>query len=209
MSVTTTITHSKPFYAVAGAGDLAVKTVREVPAQLATARRVAADIDRDDVEKAVSTLRAEAVALPAKAQTAVVGAAVEVADRTDAVYGELLARGRRVVGRIRRQKATQDLQRDAGTTVRRTKAATTTAKKGAAATSSSAKGTKTTAKKSTKKAARSATASTRTSAKRTATTARKRATATRTATKSATTSARKTASSAARATADGAAKVGR
>ncbi len=138
MSLTTTITRSKPFYVAAGAGDLAVKTVREVPAKLASARSVAADIDRADVEKAVSTLRAEAVALPAKAQTAVVGAAVEVADKTDAVYGELLARGRRVVGRVRGQKATQDLKRDAGTTVRRTKAATTTAKKGASATSSAA-----------------------------------------------------------------------
>ncbi|HEU4910654.1 MAG TPA: hypothetical protein VFV76_02030 [Actinomycetes bacterium] len=220
MSLTTQITRSKPFYVVAGAGDLAVKTIRELPAQLASGRVVAVKIGRKDVEKAVTSLRDEAVALPgkaqaaattlpAKAQTAVVGAAVEVADRTDAVYGDLLTRGRRVVGRIRRQKATQDLKRDAGTTVRRTKAATTTAKKGAAETTSAAKGTSTTAKKSAKKATRKASSSTRTSAKRTTTTARKRAAATRTATRSASTAARKTASSAAKATTDGAAKVGR
>lgn len=209
MSLTTTITHSKPFYVVAGAGDLAVKTMREVPAQLASARRVSLNVERDDLGKAVSTLKAEAVALPAKAQTAVVDAAVEVADRTDAVYSELLARGRSVVGRIRRQKATQDLKSSAGTTVRRTKAAKTTATKGASDTTSAAKGTSTTAKKSAKKATRKATSSTRTSAKRTATTARNRAAATRTATKSATTSARKTTSAAARAASDGAAKVGR
>jgi hypothetical protein len=44
----TTITRSKPFYVVAGAGDLAVKTVRQVPAKLSTVR-----IERRDVEKAV------------------------------------------------------------------------------------------------------------------------------------------------------------
>jgi hypothetical protein len=219
MSVTSTITHSKPFYVVAGAGDLAVKKIREVPEQLTSGRLVAVKLDRRDVEKAVGALRAEAGALPAraqeaavtlpvKAQTAAVDLAVEVADRADAVYGTLLTRGRRVVGRIRRQRATQDLKRDATTTVRRTKAASTTAKKGAAETASAAKGTSTTAKKSTKRATRTATASTRTSAKRTATTARKRAAATRTATKSATTAARKTTESAAKAVTDGAGKVG-
>jgi hypothetical protein len=218
MSLTSTITRSKPFYVVAGAGDLAVKKIREVP-ELASARMVALKVDRKDVEKAVDGLRAEAgalpakaqaaaTALPAKAQTTAVELAVGVVDRADSAYGDLAARGRRVVGRIRRQKATQDLKRDATTTVRRTKAATTTAKKGAAETATAAKGTNTTAKKSAKKATRKATASTRTSAKRTATTARKRAAATRTAAKSATTSARNTAGSAAQAVSDGAAKVG-
>jgi hypothetical protein len=173
----TTITRSKPFYVVAGAGDLAVKTVRQVPAKLSTVR-----IERKDVEKAVATLQAETAALPAKAQTVAVEAAVEVADRADAVYTELLTRGRKVVGRIRRQQATQDLKRDAATTVRRTKAATTTAKKSAATT--------------------------RSAAKRTTTTARKQAATTRTATKSAATSARKTAASARKATTDAAAKTG-
>lgn len=180
----TTITRSKPFYVVAGAGDLAVKTVREMPARLVTIK-----VDRKDVARAVSTLQAETVALPAKAQSAAVGVVVGAADRADAVYDTLLTRGRRVVGRIRRQRATQDLKRDAGTTVRRTKAATTVASKGAADTTAAAKGTRTTAK-------------------RTATTARKRAAGTRTAAKSATTSARTTTESAARAVSDGAAKVG-
>jgi hypothetical protein len=204
----TTITRSKPFYVVAGAGDLAVKTVREMPSKLRPSRLVVVKVDRQDVAKAVSTLQAETVALPAKAQTAAVGVVVGAADRADAVYDTLLTRGRRVVGRIRRQQATQDLKRDASTTVRRSKAASTVAKKGAADTTAAAKGTRTTAKKSAKKATRTATSSTRTSAKRTATTARKRAAGTRTATRSATTSARKTATSAARAVSDGADKVG-
>ena len=200
----TTITRSKPFYVVAGAGDLAVKTVRQVPAKLSIVR-----IERKDVEKAVSTLRAETVALPAKAQTAAVEAAVEVADQADAVYTELLTRGRKVVGRIRRQQATKDLKRDAATTVRRTKAATTTAKKGAADTTKAAKATRTTARKAAASGTRSAQTANRASAKRTATTARKRTASTRTATKSATTSARKTAASARKATTAAAAKTGR
>lgn len=195
----TTITKSKPFYVVAGAGDLAVKTVRELPARLGAIK-----VERKDVTKAVSTLQAETVAFPAKAQTAAVGVVVGAADRADAVYGTLLSRGRLVVGRIRSQASTKDLKRAAGTTVRRTKAVATVATKGAADTAAAAKGTRTTARKSTKKA----TSSTRTSAKRTATTARKSAAGTRTATRSAATSARKTTGSAAAAATAGAAKVG-
>lgn len=200
----TTITRSKPFYVVAGAGDLAVKTAKDLPAKLKPSRLVVIKLDRRDVVKAVSTLQAETVALPAKAQTAAVSVAVEAADRADAVYEELLTRGRRVVGRIRRQKATQDLKRDAGTTVRRTKAAAKTARSSASDTASAAKGTATTAKKS----AATATKSTRTAAKRTSTTARKRTTTTRKSAASATRAARKTTSSATKAVSDGAAKVG-
>lgn len=205
----TTITRSKPFYVVAGAGDLAVKTVRDMPSRLRPSNLVRITIDRKDVAKAVSTLQAETVALPGRAQNVAVGVAVGAADRADAAYDTLLTRGRRVVGRIRRQKATQELKRDAGTTVRRTKAATTVAKKGVADTKTAAKGTRTTAKKSAKRATRKATASTRASAKRTTTTARKRAVGTRTAARSATTSARKTTKSAVRAASAGASKVGR
>lgn len=204
MSLTSTITHSKPFYVVAGAGDLAVKTARELPTKLHPSRIAVVKIDRRDVVKAVSTLQAEAVALPARAQTAAVSVAVETADRADAVYSELLTRGRRVVGRIRRQKATQELKRDAGTTVRRTKAAAKTAASGAGDTRAAVKGTATTAKKSTAKATRS----TRTAAKRSTTTARKRTAATRKSTASATRSARKTTRSATKAVARGASKVG-
>jgi len=182
MSLTTTLTHSKPFYVVAGAGDLAVKTARDLPSKLRPSRLVVVKLDRQDVGKAVSTLQSE----------------------TAAVYGDLLSRGRRVVGRIRRQKASQELKRDAGSTVRRTRAATKTARSGAAETASAAKGTTTTAKKSAKKAARS----TNTAAKRTTTTARKRTAATRKSAGAATRSARTSTRSAGKAVASGAAKVG-
>lgn len=182
----TTITRSKPFYVVAGAGDLAVRTVRELPARL-------------------SSLQAEAGALPGRAQTAAVDVVVGAVDVADAAYGELLGRGRKVVGRIRRQQATQDLQRDAATTVRRTRTAGRTAASGASDTRSAAKATATTAKK----AAKGSTSRTTTSAKRTATTARTRSASTAAATKKATRSARSTATSAGAATAAGASKVGR
>ena len=178
----TTITRSKPFYVAAGATDLAVKTLRQAPSRIPS---VKVKVERRDL-KAVATVGLQAVTLPARAQATAVGIADEVTGRTEAVYDDLLVRGRKVVGRIRRQKATQDLKKDATTTVRRSKATATTAKKSAAAT-------RTTAKKATK---------------RTSTTAKKRATTTRTAAKGATTSARKTTKSAAPATKAGAAKVG-
>jgi heparin binding hemagglutinin HbhA len=181
MSPITTITRSKPFYVAAGAADLAVKNLREVPAKLSTVK-----VDRRDVEKAVAGLQVQAAQLPARAQATALGLTGEVVGRADAVYGELLGRGRSVVGRIRRQKSTQDLKKDAATTVRRTKATGTAAETSAAETAG-------TAKKATK---------------RTTTTARKRAATTRSTARSATTAARKTATSSAEATRAGAEKLG-
>ena len=175
MSVTKTITTSKPFYVVAGAGDLAVKTLREGTDKLSTMRIERKEI-RKDIEATISSLQTETKALPAKAQTVAVTLAADVAGKVGTGYDELLGRGRSVVTRIRRQKSTQDLESQASTTVRRSKATVTTAKKAAAATRSSAKGTATVAKKraaATKKTAKSAT----TSARKTTTAAKKATTA--------------------------------
>lgn len=166
MSVTKTITTSRPFYVVAGAGDLAVKTLREGTDRLSTLR-----IERKDIESTISTLQTETRALPAKAQTVAVTIAADVAGAVGTGYDELLGRGRSVVTRIRRQKSSQDLKRQAATTVRRSKASVTSAKDGAADTRSSARGTATTAKKragTTRKTAKSA----GTSARKTTATAR-------------------------------------
>ncbi len=108
--------------------------------------------------------------------------AVSAAELTEAVYGDLVERGRTLVKRIRRQDETQELKARAKSTVGRTKAANTTARKNAAAT--------------------------RTSARRTATTARNSANSTGSAVKGAATSARRTAKAAAKATEAGAAQVG-
>ena len=53
MSVTKTITTSKPFYVVAGAGDLAVKALREGTDRLAALR-----IERKDIDTTIATCRA-------------------------------------------------------------------------------------------------------------------------------------------------------
>jgi hypothetical protein len=167
MSVTKTITTSKPFYVVAGAGDLAVKAVREGTDRLASLR-----IERKDVETTISALQSETKAFPAKAQTVAVTLAADVAGVVGTGYDELLGRGRSVVTRIRRQQSSQDLKQQSTTTVRRSKATVTTAKKAAADTRSSARGTATTAKKratATRKTAKSAA----TSARKTTSTARK------------------------------------
>jgi|KBSSwiStaDraftv2_1062776.scaffolds.fasta_scaffold505276_3 hypothetical protein len=167
MSVTKTITTSKPFYVVAGAGDLAVKTFRDGTDKLSGLR-----IERKDIESGFASLQTETKALPAKAQTVAVTLAADVAGKVGTGYDELIVRGRSVVTRIRLQKSTQELQRQASTTVRRSKALVTTAKGAATDTKTSAKGTATVAKKraaTTKKAAKS----TATAARKTTTSARK------------------------------------
>ena len=115
MNVIKSITQSKPFYVVAGAGDLAVKVARDLPS---TAVNIVAGTP----------------------------------GRADAVYSELLSRGRRVTGSIRRQQATQELQRDTATTVQRTKAAAKTVKSAAADTTRSARTTARSATKTTRSA---------------------------------------------------------
>ena len=171
------ITKSKPFYAVAGAGDLAVKTLREVPNRLSTLK-----VAPKDIASTITVIQAEAKTIPYRAQNVAVVLVGETVGLADAVYGDLISRGRSVSNRIRRQKSTKELKAQTGTTVRRTKTAKTTAKKSAGATRTAAKGT--------------------------ATTAKKRAAATTKAARSAGTSAGRTAAAAAQATADGAQKVG-
>jgi heparin binding hemagglutinin HbhA len=148
MSVTKTITTSKPFYVVAGAGDLAVKTLREGTDKLSTLRSERKDI-RKDIETTIASLQTETKALPAKAQTVAVTLAADVAGKVGTGYDELLGRGRSVVTRIRRQKSTEELKSQASTTVRRSKATVTTAKKSAAATKKTAKSATTSARKTT------------------------------------------------------------
>ena len=172
-----TITKSKPFYAVAGAGDLAVKKLREVPNRLSTFK-----VDPKDIASTITVTQAESKTIPYRVQNVAVVLVGETVGLADAVYGDLVSRGRSVSNRIRRQKSTQELQTQAGTTVRRTKTAKSTAKKSAGATRTAARGA--------------------------ATTARKRAANTTKATRSAAASARKTTATAAKATADGAQKVG-
>ena len=150
-----TITKSKPFYAVAGAGDLAVKALREVPNKLSQLR-----VDPKDIASTITVVQTEAKTIPYRAQNVAVVLVGETVGLADVIYDDLVTRGRRISNRIRRQKSTQETKAQASTTVRRTKAAKTTAKKSAGATKTAVRGATTTAKKraaSTTRATKSAT----------------------------------------------------
>lgn len=200
-------------YVVVGITDLAVERARGAQAQLAQVRSdVRTELAAERIQARVRTLPEQARTLP----TVAVSRGLEAAGKVEEGFDDLAGRGKKLVGRIRQQKATQDLVRQGRTTLSRTKAAVTTVRRGAKDTEVAAKGTVTSARNdatTTLEAARTsatkATAkSTRPAAKRTATTARKRATASKTATKGAGTSARKTAAKAVQAASAAADKVG-
>jgi len=152
---------SKPVYAVAGVGDLAVEKLRELSARLSALSSVR--VEPKDVQEQVGTLQKDARArlghvqeavreLPEQAQS-VVGLLVATAND---LYGDLAERGENVVGRIRRQNATGNLKDQALSTVRRAKATKTTATKGATSTKRAAKGTVTSATKTAEAAGKAA-----------------------------------------------------
>lgn len=170
------ITDAKPLYAVAGVGDLWVAKLRKTTARLQSTR-----IDSGDVQQRVTTSVLGLQAGAALIQQAVTAqfltlphVAAGATTRLVETYDDMAERGAETVGRIRRQRATQDLAAQAKSTVSKTKATRTTARKSAAATTSRAKATRTTARKSA--------ASTTSQAKGAATSARKTATAARKAT---------------------------
>lgn len=188
-------------YAVVGATDLVVERVREAQARAA---KVRAELEVKKVQDRVQ-----------HAPTFAVTKGLEAAGKVEETYEELSARGKKLVERIRTQRATQDLLAQGKVAVSRTKAAVTTMRRGASDVESAAKATATTAKRETKQAAgevkkttRKRAAGTKAAAQRTATTARKRAAATTTATKAAATSVEKTAEAAQQATVAAAEKVG-
>ncbi len=212
MATTIDLTKATPLMAVVGVTDLAVEQLRSVYSSASTAQ---ADLEarlakaQSDLQKAVGDV--DVASLPSVA----VARALQAAGRAEQTYEELAQRGSTLVGRIRGQRATQELVEQGRSTVSRTRAAVTTVRRGAEDTTTAAKGTVTTGRRQAEEVAeetgaraRGAAKATRTSAKRTTTTARKRTTAGRSATKGAATSARKTASKAATAATDAAEKVG-
>jgi heparin binding hemagglutinin HbhA len=168
-----------PLYAIAGAGDLAVEKFRAVSDDVSTRfakldqKTVQAEITKRQSEltaeltkaQAELTKRFEAIVadartapaklreLPAVAQaglTTVLGQAEET-------YEDLAGRGKDLVGRIRSQKATTDLEAAAKTTVSKAKATRTTVKKTATTAQRNVKATTTAAKKTAKTAAKATT----------------------------------------------------
>lgn len=102
MTITDRLRDSKAFYAAAGAGDFAVEKLREVPDRI---NRLQEKTDPKDLG----------------------GAAVayvnQVSARAAEVYDGLAERGKRIVSRVDRQKATQELEASAKATVRRARSA--------------------------------------------------------------------------------------
>lgn len=195
-------------YAVVGATDLAVERVRQAQVRAAAAR---AEFEKVDLDAELKKVQARMHQVP----TVAVTRGLEAAGRVEETYDDLAARGKKLVQRIRAQRATQELVEQGKATLSRTKAAVTTVRRGAGDTRSAAKATVTTAQREgdataaqAPRAARKNTAGTKAAAKRTSTTARKRATTAKSATKAASTTATKTASTAAKATEAAASKVG-
>ena len=110
MDITEKLRDTKVFYVAAGAGDLAVEKLREVPGHINRLQAKTSQTDPKDVGGA-------AVAYVTQVGTR----AVEVVDG-------LAERGKKIVSRVDRQKATQELEASAKSTVRRARSAAGSAK---------------------------------------------------------------------------------
>jgi hypothetical protein len=107
MTITDRLRDSKAFYAAAGAGDLAVEKLREVPDRL---NKLQEKSDPKDLGGAA------------------VAYVTQVGTRAIQVYDGLAERGKRIVSRVDRQKATQELEASAKSTVRKARSAATSAR---------------------------------------------------------------------------------
>jgi hypothetical protein len=93
------LTESKPFYAVAGAGDYAVEKLRELPEQLLKLQSRRVELAKDLPEKARTYAdKAEGFAkeFPEKARTY----ADQLTNRATEVYEDFASRGRKVVSKV-------------------------------------------------------------------------------------------------------------
>lgn len=195
-------------YAVVGLTDLAVERVKTAQQRAAALRY---ELERVEPAEGLKKIQTRVQQLP----TTAVGAGVEAATKAEAAFGDLAARGKVLVERIREQRSTKDLVEQGKQTISRGKAAVTTIRRGASATVATAEDTVQTAEADAaavavevKTAARQRTQRTRTAAKRTATTARKRTTAAKDQTKAAVNSAKETADVAVEAVEESAEKIG-
>ena len=156
-----------PFYAIAGAGDLAVEKVRAISDDV-TARFAKLDQKTLQTEftkaQAELTKRVEAIVADAKTAPAKVrdlpktaqARFTSVLGQAEETYEDLAGRGKELVERIRQQQATEDMEAQAKATAGKAKAARTTVKKTAETAERSAKGTATSARKTAKSAAKAA-----------------------------------------------------
>ena len=156
-----------PFYALAGAGDLAVEKFRavsdDVTARFAKLDQKTLQVEltraQSELSKRLDAILADAKTAPAKLRelpaTAQAGFTV-VLGQAEETYEDLAGRGKDLVERIRSQKATEDLVTQAKTTVSKAKATRTTAKKTAGTATRNVKATTTSARKTAKTASKAA-----------------------------------------------------
>ncbi|RAY11347.1 hypothetical protein DPM19_30450 [Actinomadura craniellae] len=140
-TITDRLRDNKAVHTVAGAGDLAVEKIREMPDQV-TKIRETVDRYQGEVRGNVVKIRGEVRDNVTKLQSRVdasdlPGAAVAYVThfgaRTVEVIDDLAERGKKVMTRVERQAATQQLEESAKRTKSRAKATTTEAKKTARA----------------------------------------------------------------------------
>ncbi|MGB9378671.1 MAG: hypothetical protein WCB04_14290 [Mycobacteriales bacterium] len=126
---------TKPLYFAAGATDLAVEKLREIPAEYKRLQDQAKRVDAATVRVAVEDYSSKATVKAVQ------------------VYDELVDRGQKLARNVRRQKASQVLAERVDATRSQLKGTATTARKSAASTKTRAKATTTSAKKTTEAAA--------------------------------------------------------
>ena len=175
MATRTSVT---PLYVIAGAGDLAVEKFRAATDDVTTrfakldqrtlqstlqtelTKRQAEFAKRQaELAKRFEALAADAKTVPAKLRElpAVAQAGLTtVLGQAEETYDDLAARGQEIVGRIRNQKATDDVVAQAKTTVSKAKATRTTVRKTAESAERNVKATTTSARKTAKSATKAA-----------------------------------------------------
>ncbi|HEX2312848.1 MAG TPA: hypothetical protein VHJ17_03895 [Thermomonospora sp.] len=134
MTLAERLRDNKAVYTMAGAGDLAVEKLREVPEQVTRLQ----DDFRQNLTRLQGEVRENVTRLQGRVEVRdLPGAAVAYVNhfstRTVEVIDELAERGKKVVTRVENQAATQELQESAKRTQRRTKAAVGEARKTARA----------------------------------------------------------------------------
>jgi hypothetical protein len=117
MTITDKLRDNKAFYAAAGAGDLAVEKLREVPDRL---NKLQEKADPKDLGGAA------------------VAYVTHAGSRAVEVFDELAERGKRIVSRVERQQATQELKASAKSTARRARSTAGSAKETARTTAKAA-----------------------------------------------------------------------
>jgi hypothetical protein len=156
-----------PFYAIAGAGDLAVEKFRALSEDV-TARFARLDQKtlhteltkaQAELNKRFEAIVADAKTAPAKLRelpkTAQAGFTIALG-QAEETYEDLAGRGKDLVERIRHQQATEDLETQAKATVSKAKATRTTVKKTADTATRTVKATATSARKTAKAAGKAA-----------------------------------------------------